>query len=337
MKKARYYKEMDDKRIQCLLCPHYCVIAEGHRGNCLVRLNRAGELYTEVDEKYSGVHLDPIEKKPLYHFFPGSTILSVGTKGCNLKCKYCQNHMISQCLPGDFPHMVDLPYSSILNLAQGYHNCIGVAYTYNEPVVFFETVLALARRVQGKGMKNVMVTNGYVNEEPLEKLLEVIDAFNVDLKAFNNDFYKRYTHGTLEPVLKTIKSIGRSGRHMELTNLVIPGLNSDKQEFEEMVRWISSELGNDMVLHISRYFPAFQMSIDPTPIAMLMDLYEIARKYLNYVYVGNVTSSVGSDSHCSECGQELIRRIQYRIQNVGLKQGKCLSCGHQVIPTEYTL
>ncbi|MFA8436361.1 MAG: AmmeMemoRadiSam system radical SAM enzyme [Marinifilaceae bacterium] len=334
MEKAQYFETLQDKRVNCTLCPHQCTIPEGHRGICLVRINREGVLYTEVKEKYSAIHMDPIEKKPLYHFFPGSSVLSLGTKGCNLKCKFCQNHEISQCLPGDFPQMSNISDEQILNMTGNNGNCIGIAYTYNEPTVFFETMISLARKVKEKGMQNVMVTNGYINAEPLNELLEYIDAFNVDLKSFSDYFYKQYTYSKLAPVLESLKAIRLSGKHLEVTNLVIPGLNSDASQFEEMVRWIAGELGPDTVLHISRYFPAYQVVIDPTPVELLHQFFEIAKQHLSYVYLGNVDTHFGNSTSCKHCGNELVRRLQYRTEVVGMENGRCVECKHQILPVE---
>lgn len=330
MERALYYETLSDQRVRCTLCPHLCYISEGLRGICHVRMNRDGILFTDVDGRYSVVNMDPIEKKPLYHFFPGSSILSLGTKGCNMRCKFCQNHEISQAVPGDYPYMTVLSDEEILEMARESSNCIGIAYTYNEPTVFFESMLSLARKVKLNDLQNVMVTNGYINPDPLEELLEYMDAFNIDLKAFRRGFYKKYTHSQLDPVLETLKQVRKSGKHLELTHLVIPGLNSDVKEFKELVAWVAGELGSDTVLHISRFSPAYQLIIDPTPMELLYSFYDIAKDHLNYVYLGNVNTRFGSDTSCHHCGQDLVRRHNYRVEVLGMEKGRCTVCKKQI-------
>ena len=331
MERALYYETLSDRRVRCTLCPHYCTISENSRGICHVRMNREGMLFTDVDGRYSAIHMDPIEKKPLYHFFPGSSILSLGTKGCNMRCKFCQNHEISQAIPGDYPYMRPLSDEEVIEIAKESKACIGVAFTYNEPTVFFESMMALARKMKFNDLKNVMVTNGYINANPLDELLEFIDAFNIDLKAFRRGFYKKYTHSQLDPVLESLKTVRKSGKHLEITHLVIPGLNSKDKEFEELITWIVDELGPDTVLHLSRFFPAYQLIIDPTPIDLLYRFYDIAKEHLNYVYLGNVNTRFGNDTACHHCGQDLVRRFNYMVEFVGLEKGRCSGCDNRVI------
>ncbi len=330
MERALYYETLSDQRVRCTLCPHYCSISQGQRGNCKVRMNRDGILFTDVDGKYSALNLDPIEKKPLYHFYPGSSILSLGTKGCNLRCTFCQNHEMSQAVPGEYPYMRLLSDEEILEMASESPNCIGLAYTYNEPTVFFESMISLARKVKQEGLQNVMVTNGYINSDPLDELLEYIDAFNIDLKAFRRGFYMKYTHSQLDPVLGTLKQVRKSGKHLEVTHLLIPELNSDAKVFEELVAWIAGELGADTVFHLSRYFPAYLLLNEPTPLDLLYRFYDIAKDYLNYVYLGNVNTRFGSDTSCLHCGQTLVRRFDYRVEVTGLEKGRCTTCKNQI-------
>ena len=331
MERAQYFETLSNQRIRCILCPHYCEISEGLRGICHVRMNRDGILFTDVDGRYSAIHMDPIEKKPLYHFFPGRSILSLGTKGCNMRCKFCQNHEISQAIPGDYPYMRVLSDEEILEIARESKSCIGIAYTYNEPTVFFESMIALSRKVKLNDLQNVMVTNGYINSEPLDELLEYIDAFNIDLKAFRRGFYKKYTHSQLDPVLENLKTVRKSGKHLEITHLVIPGLNSKDKEFEELIAWVADELGPDTVLHLSRFFPAYQLIIDPTPIELLYRFYDIAKEHLNYVYLGNVNTRFGNDTSCHHCGQDLIRRFNYMVELIGMENGRCVACKNQML------
>jgi len=336
MRKALYYKTLDNEIVRCQLCPHYCLIKDNDHGLCNVRINKGGILYSEFFEKVTAVALDPIEKKPLYHFYPGTKILSVGSLGCNLKCQFCQNYRISQA---NIPYHEDtksFSVQSIVNFALEQDNNIGIAFTYNEPGTFYEYMISVAKLAQPAGLKTVMVTNGYINHEPLEELIPFIDAFNVDLKAFSESFYKLITGSRLEPVKRTIKQIALSQKHLEITNLVIPGANDNYIEFEEMVRWIASETGEQTVFHISRYFPNFQMKIESTPINILLDLYEIAKKHLKYVYLGNIVDISRDTTYCGQCSNTLIVREPGRVLIKGLdKLGNCDKCGNHVLDHLY--
>jgi len=325
-----YYKKLRGK-IQCTLCPHHCILTEGKSGICMVRRNVGGKIKSLSFGIVSGTALDPIEKKPLYHYYPGSKIFSVGSVGCNLKCNYCQNWQISQSCNGDQIEGTLLTSDEIVKKAQQYPDNIGIAYTYNEPVVWIEFMKDIAEKVHNHRMKNVMVSNGFINQEPLEDLLRVIDAFNIDLKAFTDDFYRNMTGGFLNPVLETLKSIRAYGRHLELTTLIIPGKNDQVEKFSEMIDWIEQELGNDTVLHLSRYFPRYKQTLAATPEPLLLDLYEVARKKLNYVYLGNLNSSIGNNTHCPKCGTELIHRSGYHISVLSTFQsGQCLNCNQKI-------
>lgn len=295
MREARYYSKQEGGKVRCGLCPHQCALAPGETGVCNVRKNAGGRLVLMAYGRLSGLHMDPIEKKPLYRFFPGSRILSVGSYGCNFRCPWCQNASISQCKPGDVPAGPDngpaegvlTEPSDILAMA-GQHGSIGVAYTYNEPTVWFEYMMDIAGLIRHAGMQNVVVSNGYINAGPLNELLGVTDAFNIDLKSFDPEFYERYTNGSLQPVLNSLKTIAGKGRHLEIAFLVIPGLNDDLKQFESMAGWIAEYLGNQTVLHINRYFPAWHFSNASTPIETLQNMKTIARDYLSHIYLGNV-------------------------------------------------
>jgi pyruvate formate lyase activating enzyme len=334
MKEALFYRTRDDGKVECLLCPDNCIIAEGKRGACKVRRNEKGRLIAENYGLVSAVHVDPIEKKPLYHFFPGRPILSLGTAGCNLHCLFCQNWEISQATVEEIP-LQELPPATAVETALKIPDNIGIAYTYNEPVIWYEYVRDTALLAHKEGLKNVMVTNGYVYPEPLRELLPLIDAFSVDLKGFNEHFYKRYTLSRLQPVLETLKIIRGAGRHLEITNLVVPELNDDEEEFERMTDWIVTELGRETILHISRYFPAWKMHNAPTPVSTLKKFYEIASRKLDYVFLGNVSPlEEGQDTVCPQCGATVIRRSGYRTEITGLdKQGRCTQCGKKIIGT----
>jgi pyruvate formate lyase activating enzyme len=307
-------------------------MAEGKQGICRVRKNEGGQLVTEIYGKACCLRFDPIEKKPLYHFYPGSVILSVGSVGCNLRCKFCQNWEISQTCAEDYPYIKPVEIDEIMRMAKDRHDNAGIAYTYNEPIVWFEFMLDIAKRSREIGLRNVMISNGYINSSPLAELLDYMDAFNIDLKAFTDDFYKRVTSARLQPVKDTILSIKKHGRHLELTHLVITGLNDDETQFEEMVKWIGGELGPETPLHLSRYFPNFEMENKATSLTKLLQLYELATHYLHYVYLGNVAADEGRITTCPDCGAHLIDRIGYSTYKKGLDaKGKCKKCGRVVI------
>ncbi len=335
MKEAAFYIR-ENGQAMCSLCPHNCIVHEGKRGICRVRKNENGILVTESFGQICSLNFDPIEKKPLYHFHPGSIILSAGSLGCNLHCKFCQNWEISQTGIEEFGNLRNATPEELVSKALSRNNNIGIAYTYNEPTVWFEFMLETARLAQKEGLKNVMVTNGFINPEPLQALFPYMDAFSVDLKAFNDDFYKTVTSSRLDPVLTTLKNIRKSGRHLEITNLVITDLNDDEKEFREMTGWIADELGKATVLHISRYFPMFKMTSEATSTLKLKTLYDIAAEKLDYVYLGNLRSGEGQNTFCPGCKTEVIERISYDTRITGLdEEGSCRKCRQEVIAKEY--
>ena len=282
MHKAKYW-ETTKNGLSCKLCPHRCLIATGRTGRCRVRQNENGELLSLNYGKITSIALDPIEKKPLFHFYPGKMILSAGTWGCNFQCSFCQNWELSQ---GD-PTSVYTNPDRLAELAvqQGPKN-IGVAYTYSEPAVWFEYVVDAATAVKRRGLKNVLVTNGFINPEPLEELLPLIDAINIDVKAFRAPFYQEVCKGELEAVKKTVETA--AGRcHVEVTTLVISGLNDGEDEIRDLVRWLAS-INPQIPLHFSRYFPRYQMEQPETPAETLFQIRDFARQYLEHVYLGNI-------------------------------------------------
>jgi len=329
MKSALFCKKLDDSKVQCLLCPHNCILTDGKLGICGVRRNRKGELYNETYEKVSSIHFDPIEKKPLYHFLPGKIILSIGSIGCNLKCSFCQNCEISQTTVDDFRWLRHYPVDEIMNIATDKPGNTGISYTYNEPTINYEYMLEIATRIKEKNMYNTMVSNGFINPEPLKKLMPFMDAFNIDLKAFTEEFYKKYSKAKLQPVLETLELLHQYGKHLEITNLVIPTLNDDPLIFRKMIDWICQELGEYTVLHLSRYFPHYKMKIPSTPVTTLDRLFNIAKEKLHYVYLGNVSGSEGQNTYCPSCHHLLISRFGYYTSKTGLTDnGKCKKCGH---------
>lgn len=330
IKEAKYYQKLDGQKVQCLLCPHNCIIKNGQYGNCKVRKNQAGKLISENYAVISSLHSDPIEKKPLYHFYPGKNILSVGSVGCNLKCKFCQNSGISQTSVEEFKHAKIIYPEFIIKEAKRTRNNIGIAYTYNEPTVWYEFMLETAKKAKNEKMKNVVVTNGYINEDPLNELITYTDAFNIDLKAFTEAFYKEQTMSSLAPVLKNIKIIKDSNKHLEITNLIIPGLNDDKQIFEDMIKEIVNISGKNTVIHLSRYFPAYKMTLNATGKNTMNNMFDIAKKHLNYVYLGNIMTDRGQNTYCPECKNKVVSRTMYYTQVNGLSDQKCLNCKTEI-------
>lgn len=278
---AQYWKSLSNGSVLCELCPHYCIIEPDETGKCRVRKNIKGTLKTLNYGKVISYAYDPIEKKPLRFFEPGTTIFSIGTFGCNLSCDFCQNHsLVNFDGPSDI-----IPDDIILRLA-GERQSIGIAYTYNEPSIWFEYVLQVAKQIKTLGLKNVLVTNGFINPAPLEALLPYIDAMNIDLKGYTDGFYQTVCGGLLPPVLNTIK-IAAKLTHVEVTTLLIDGLNSDPDEIEAMAAWLAS-VDVNIPLHLSRYFPNYKMSRPPTRLETMIASKQIAEKYLNRIWLGNV-------------------------------------------------
>lgn len=283
MREASYYEKLDRKKVHCHLCPNECIISDGKVGSCGVRINENGTLFTAVYGKMTSMALDRIEKKPLYHYHPGQHILSLGTKGCNFHCSFCQNWQISQDL--NVPTQ-DITSEKIIAKAKE-TSSFGIAYTYNEPFIWYEFVLDTARLARKEKLENVLVTNGYVNMEPLEEMLPYINAMNIDIKSIDEDFYKRICKGRLRPVLDVIKRSAKTC-HIELTNLIIPTLNDSEDAIRGLAAWIYDNAGPEVPLHFSRYFPCYQMDLPPTPLSTLKMAQEIAREKLKYVHLGNV-------------------------------------------------
>jgi pyruvate formate lyase activating enzyme len=320
LREAMFYTNKGENVI-CNLCPHFCRLGEGQRGRCGVRQNIGGKLYSLNYERVTAYNYDPIEKKPLYHFYPGSTIFSFGSYGCNLGCDFCQNWQIVT----DHNSFVEANTEDILALAK-MGGSIGIAYTYNEPTVFYEFVLDTARKAREEGLLNVLVTNGYINREPLEELLQYIDAMNIDLKSFTNDFYQSICKGTLEPVLETIRLAARK-THVELTTLIIDDRNSSNKEMEELSGFIAS-IDPGIPFHLSRYYPNYRMKDPPTSVYTLTELKNTAEKKLKHVYIGNVLG-YDNDTYCPECRKRLIGRSSgIRIEE--MVEGRCSQCGYKV-------
>ncbi|MGI6091753.1 MAG: AmmeMemoRadiSam system radical SAM enzyme [Veillonellaceae bacterium] len=321
MREARYYRTEDSKAI-CQLCPKECIIGQGRTGFCRVRKNIDGKLYTQNYAACSSYALDPIEKKPLYHFYPGNYILSLGTWGCNFACQFCQNWQIAQADPETIELLPDKAVE--LALKQGKRN-IGIAFTYSEPSVWYEYILDTAKAGHEAGLKNVLVTNGFINKDPLAELLPFIDALNIDIKAFNSEYYHKICAGRLDDVKRTVEQAAEDC-HVEITTLIVPNLNDSQAELRDLAKWLAG-ISKDIPLHFSRYFPNYKMREQPTPLKTMEMAYETARQYLNYVYLGNIGSN-GSDTYCPRCGQVVIDR--YGEKSSLTDDKKCLACGMQI-------
>lgn len=337
MKEALYFEvyNKEEKSVKCNLCPNNCIIAEGKAGSCRIRKNIDGKLFPLTYNKFTSVSMDPIEKKPFYHFYPGSEILSLGTLGCNFRCQFCQNFDISQAdfsarqpAGGDESFLRNVSSSDAVALAKQYGS-IGISYTYNEPLINYEWLKETTAEAKKYGLKNVLVTNGFINEEPFYNLVDNIDAANIDVKSFRNDFYKKYCGGKLAPVLRTAEIMATKKKHIEITNLIIPGLNDTDEEISDLVDWVWS-LGEETPLHFSRYFPCYKMTIKATPFPTLEKVRKIALNKLKHVYLGNVMEIEYNRTYCPQCKEVLIERKGYRTQTTGLENGHCKKCGYRI-------
>ncbi len=329
MKEAFLYEHLEDDQVRCQLCGHYCLIKPGRRGICRVRQNRAGVLYSLVYGRPIAQHVDPIEKKPLFHFLPGSLSYSIATVGCNLRCRHCQNADISQ-MPRDQDQILggEAPPAAIVAEARR-ADCASISYTYTEPTVFGEYVFDIAAAAKEAGLKNVLVTNGYQSAEAAAKLGPVIDAANVDLKAFDDEFYQKICGAKLAPVLETLKRFSSAGMWVEVTTLLIPGLNDSPAELKDLVRFIHQELGPETPWHVSRFHPTYRLTDrPPTPLSSLERAFEIGREEgLAHIYLGNVPGRGGETTYCAACGQVLIERLGFTVLKNRLRGNTCPECG----------
>lgn len=323
-------KDTDKKLIECNLCPHNCSIQNNRTGVCKARKNIDGVLYSLNYGEITSIALDPIEKKPLYHFYPGSSIISVGSWGCNFVCAFCQNWEISQQRPYYIKYIEP---EELVEIAVRYKEKgnIGIAYTYNEPIVWYEFVYECAKLAHLSGLKNVLVTNGYINQDPLERLGSYIDAMNIDLKAYNNEFYRKVCGGDYQSILQTIEYCTRNGIHVEVTTLIVPGGNDNVVELEEEFKHLS-KISKEIPLHLSRYHPAYKYSLPSTSVERLVELYNIAKRHLSYVYLGNVWDEKYESTYCPNCGSVVIIRKGYTIDIRNLdNEGRCTVCSNQII------
>lgn len=317
-------------KVQCELCPKNCLIDNGQSGECRVRINIDGVLRTVVYGYPCSIHIDPVEKKPLFHFLPSSKILSVATVGCNLHCLNCQNWEISQANPEDSVATEYRP-EELVGLTRK-SRCPSLAYTYTDPVIYYEYTLDTARLARAEGIRNVLVTAGYINPQPWAELLKYTDAANIDLKGITNDFYRRVCSATLGPVQRALIQAVASGITLEVTNLIIPTLNDEPEQIGELVRWLKGNLGAEIPLHFSRFFPRYKMRhLPPTSGKTL----ELARQIaidegMQYVYIGNIASKEGQNTYCPNCKKLLIERSGYTVLKNVLKDGSCPDCGGKI-------
>ncbi len=332
MKIADFYESKEEKKVLCRLCPHNCLINPGKSGICGARKNNDGVLYSLNYGVISGLSFDPIEKKPLYHYYPSSEILSIGTVGCNMHCPFCQNHHISRFFDDQNRSIDDTSKpGDILSALEGRRKkgpenvFSGAAYTYSEPLVWFEFVMETASLLKERNYKNVLVTNGFISRGPLAELLPLTDAANIDLKAFTEEHYRRLG-GRLKPVLDSIGAFKKAGVHIELTTLVVTGLNDNLDELENLVKWIA-ELDKSIPYHISRYFPQYRYNERATDIQFMNRAKEMADGYLDYVYTGNIHGESGSA--CPQCKNVLVKREGYYTKITGIKDGHCSVCGRK--------
>jgi pyruvate formate lyase activating enzyme len=316
--------------VQCNLCPHRCIIADGERGHCRVRENRGGRLYSVVYGNPCAVHVDPIEKKPLFHFLPTAAAFSLATAGCNLRCLYCQNWAISQ-VPPEETQNADLPPEGVVRYAQEYDAPV-IAYTYSEPIVFYEYMLATARLAREQGVRNVVISAGFITSEPLRELCAAVDAIKIDLKGYDEDFYREVCDAELGSVLEAIRTIHESGTHLEIVNLVVPTLNDSLDQLRALARWVAQDLSPDVPLHFTRFHPQYKLTnLPPTPVETLERAWEIAlEEGVRFVYVGNVPGHPGNHTYCPACGQSIVVRQGFAVLEYHLDGGTCAYCGEPI-------
>jgi len=316
--------------VKCLLCARRCVIPPGDRGECRARINIDGKLHSMVYGKPVAINIDPIEKKPFFHFLPGSDAFSLATSGCPLRCRFCQNWTISQASPEDFDNPFISPEQIVRSASQRKSPII--AFTYNEPTVFMEYLADIASIAGKSKLRSVMVSCGFMNSEPLKEMCTLLDAIKIDLKGFSQDFYRDVCGVELKPVLNSIQQVAKSGTHLEIVNLVVPTLNDSNKMMEGLIDWISGEIGPDVPLHFTRFHPDYRMlNLPPTPVATLDRFRDQAmEKGLHYVYVGNVPGHEGNNTFCPRCGKIIIKRSSFFVEEINMKNGCCGFCGEKI-------
>ncbi|MCX7661329.1 MAG: AmmeMemoRadiSam system radical SAM enzyme [Candidatus Omnitrophica bacterium] len=328
---AKYYQKISEDKVKCLLCPNNCILSNGETGFCRARRAYRGKLYSLVYGKLCALHVDPIEKKPLFHFLPGTTIFSIATAGCNFRCKFCQNWHISQVGPEEVYNYEVLPYWVIEETQK--NNCPSIAFTYTEPSIFYEYMLDTAKLAKSRGIRTMYHSNGSLNPSAVNELSLYLDAANIDLKAFPPQFYREICSGYLETVLETLKILKKKGVWLEITNLVIPTLNDDLEKIKEMCNWIRDNLGEEVPLHFSRFHPQYKLThLSSTPITTLEKAKKVAEEVgLRFVYIGNVPGHPGENTYCPKCKEILIKRRGFLVLENNLEpEGKCKFCGENI-------
>jgi len=329
-KKAMYWEPLREKKIRCRLCPHECITRPGERGICQVRENRDGVYYSVNYGKVVAMNNDPIEKKPLFHYKPGSYAFSIATAGCNIRCQFCQNWEISQFPPEEVKYLYLSPNDVVeLALRKGSSS---IAFTYSEPIIFYEYMYDIAKLAKERGIGGVMISNGFINPTPMRELTKVLDAVKIDFKSFKESFYTKICQGHLRPVLDTLLLLKKEGIWFEIVVLIIPTLNDSEIEIKSMSRWIKQNLGTDVPLHFTRFHPTYRMThLPPTPVSTLEKAHDIAvAEGLHFVYIGNVPGHPYENTYCVKTKKVLIRRIGFRVIENHIKNGKCPYCGNKV-------
>lgn len=329
-KEAFLYSKLDKKRVQCGICPNRCLLEPGDRSLCRSRVNMDGKLYSLAYGNPCSIHVDPVEKKPLFHFKPRSRVFSLAVAGCNFRCLNCQNWEISQVKPEEIRHGDLFPAQAVAEAVKT--GATAIAYTYSEPTTFFEYMLDIGRLARERGLDNLWISNGYMNRKPLLELCRVLDGANVNLKSYSDAIYRKLNGGRLQPVLNTFKTLHDQGIHFEMTNLVVPGYVDDGEMVKRMCGWIVDNLGQDHPLHFLRFFPKYRLNrLAPTPVSTLTRFRKLAMAAgIRYVYVGNVADHEGCHTYCHNCKKMVIERQGYLIPSFRLKGGQCEFCGTRI-------
>lgn len=330
LKEAGYYRKLDDKKVKCELCFRECELVESQVGTCRNRINKDGTLYSLVYGRPCAQQIDPIEKEPVFHMLPGSTMYCTGTAGCNFRCKFCHNWEMSQRTVQELVNYDRSPEQVVESALR--NKCESVSFTYNEPVSFFEYMFDIVKIAREKKLGTIFHSNGSIAEKPLKDILPLMNAVTIDLKSFSDKFYKNICSARLKPVLESLEIVRKAGIHLEIVNLVIPTLNDNPDEVKKMCAWIASTLGKDVPLHINRFHPTYQLTnLQPTPVKTLERCYDIAKSEgLEYVYIGNCPGHRANSTYCPRCGAMVIERRHFDAKKKNLVEGKCGSCGHAI-------
>ncbi len=328
---VRFYETLEDGKVRCGICFRNCVIAPGERGFCKARENKDGVLYSLVYGLPSALQRDPVEKEPMFHVEPGSSIYCIGTASCNFRCRHCHNWHLSQLTIEEVRSYYQRTPQDLVREAKD-RGMPAISFTYNEPTILYEYIYDTARIAQEEGIRFIFHTNGSMNPEPLRKLLPHVDAVTVDLKGFTEEFYREISQARLEPVLNTLEIIREEGVWLEIVNLVIPGFNDDPEEIREMCGWIKENLGSQTPIHFTRFTPAYRLTgVQPTPVETLEMAHRIAgEEGLEYVYIGNVPGHIHNSTFCPDCGETLIQRYHFSVHQVNIDEGKCKNCGNEI-------